>query len=209
MTSSTSNGRVRGPKLSLKNGGLTVGVSLHRTETKDLIQKRNIERRTPDGSRLLKKKQRIEDDQGNVITEAKVKKYWMDDDGDTYENGDVVEMEDGEEAEPYSKTDIVDLRRLESPEGDFLYTDYYEASPDSDTDTQRLWEMAKDIRDNGPLYGPVVFRKGYKRDIAVVTAEIDEDKGKFSVLVRLTNSRIRLTQPQDIPTTDDSSVPKL
>ena len=192
--------RGRGTKLTLKSGRLAVAVSLHHTETRDLIPKREIEKRSPDGSMILTQKQHFYDDEGKVVSGVRQKREWTDDKGKVYDHEDTLDVENGEKAKPFTKTRIVELARMEkSSVEDYLYTDYYEAFPDSESDALRLWELAKDIRENGPLYGPIVFRRGFKREIAIITSEVDKDKGKFGVLVRLTNSRIRLTNPQDIP----------
>lgn len=201
--------RGRGSKITLKSGGVAVAVSLHRTEIRDLIPKRDIEKRTSEGH-MLTQKQYFYDAEGNQLDDVKLRREWTDDLGNIYDNEDALDVEKGAEARPYSKTDIVELARLEkSSVEDYLYTDYYEALPESERDARRLWELAKDIRDNGPLYGPIVFRRGFKREIAILTSEIDEDKGIFAILVRLTNSRIRLSQPRDIPQEIKGNLPNL
>jgi hypothetical protein len=199
----------RGPKLKIRLGGITAAVGLYRTDTKDLIPRRKPEKRNPDGSKLLTQKQHIYDEDGTEINGAKTKRQWTDDDGKIYENGDVTHYEDGEVVEPYQKTDTLELTRFkETRPEDLMVVDYFEVTPDGDDQVVPLYELAKDIAENGPVYGPVVFRKGYKREVAVITAEVDEVRKKFALLLRTSNSHIRLTKATDIPEIK-SDVPEL
>jgi len=191
--------RIRGPKLKLKNSGITVAVKLIPTERKEFIPKPYIEKRSKETGRVLSNRQHIVDQDDNEIVGARVTRRLKNGDGKVYEDEKVVEYIDGEFSDPHMKTDVLELARLESSPDDFLYDDHYEVLPDEKAGIGRLWEIAKDIEANGPVYGPVVFRRGYDKKIAVITVEIDRDGGKFALLLRTTNSRVRLTDPCDIP----------
>jgi len=192
-----------GMEITFQTEHFSARVKLLPLEKKELMHVPKIKLLSKKSQEEVSYRQQMYDNENFPIYDYDEKKELTNSDGLNYKREEVYAIDErtGNRIDKVERTRYLELREQipEKDKDDFVFDEYFEVVPSVDNQKVPLFFIAMLMKMKGPFITPIVIRAGYREKMAVVSVEFDEDESYFAILLRTTNSNLRLTRPTKVP----------